>query len=67
MRLDFFEYKWSEPGEQNTIYHNCVVLKPFDKYQRGQKVDAIALFVELYIYEGEEMVVRRSKLLSSWR
>ena len=54
--LDFFKYKWAEQGEQNTVYHNCTVLKPFNNYQPGQQVDAITLFVNLYMWQGDQML-----------
>jgi len=54
--LDFFKYEWAEQGEQNTIYHNCIILKPFNGYQPGQHIDAISIFDNLYMWQGDEMV-----------
>ena len=53
--LNYFEYESTEQGEQNTTYLNCTILRPMGQYQVGDKVDAINIILEFYIWEGEEM------------
>lgn len=53
--LDLFTYEWMEVGEQNNIYHNCVLLKPMGRYQVNDRVDAIAPQLQVLIWQGDEL------------
>lgn len=52
--LDYFKYEWAEPGEQNTIYHNCIILRPFGPYRPGQTVEAIVVQCTFILWKNEE-------------
>jgi len=54
--LNLFNYEFVEHAEQNTVYRNCVVLRKFGIYEPGQIIDAITIYLTLYIWEGDEMV-----------
>ena len=55
--LDLFTYENREPPKQsgdNTVFHNCILLKPLDTFKVGDKVEAIGIAMQLFLWKDGE-------------
>jgi hypothetical protein len=50
--LDLFTYKNIETNNY-TIYKDCIILKDFDTFKKGQEYEAIAVHVQLHGWNGD--------------
>ena len=55
--LDLFTYENREPPKQsgdNSVFHNCTILKPLDTFKVGDKVEAIGITMQLFLWKDSE-------------
>jgi len=55
--LDLFTYekkRLPEKSGENTVFENCILLKPFDTFKVGQNLEAIEVGLQLFLWKNSD-------------